>query len=303
MFEDEDLRPFWEKGDREGYIAHAIANKKSAAGITPTKSVASRWFNLRTIVVETAGDVWIHREKDELWWTVSKHDPVQTTIEPSHDPGRTGPRVYVTYKPAESWSNKNRKGGRLVWPALHPRAREFLFTEGTLQQLSEENAAYAHALIEGEDLSPWHSQALWKDKEATSGKAPVTVYGATWRAAYRMVMTAMSTAAQANGQTVMRTVKNKDNGFISESEFLAYVEALLVSQENLCAITSLPLQLDGAETDREMLPSLDRIDSDGHYEAGNLQVVCAFVNRWKSDGSDPEFRRLVRLLQGSAMPI
>lgn len=50
-----------------------------------------------------------------------------------------------------------------------------------------------------------------------------------------------------------------------------------------------------------MLSSLDRIDSNGHYEEGNLQVVCRFINRWKSDSDDAEFRRLVRLLQGDSM--
>jgi hypothetical protein len=33
----------------------------------------------------------------------------------------------------------------------------------------------------------------------------------------------------------------------------------------------------------------------GHYELGNLQVVCRFVNRRKNDGSDAEFRRLIGL--------
>lgn len=302
-FEDEDMRPFWEKGDREGYIAHAIAHKKSAAGITPTKPVASRWFNLATIVSETVGDVWIHREKDELWWTVTRPDPVRTTIELSRDPARTGSRVYVMHKPAQAWSNKNKKGARLVWRALHPRAREFLFTEGTLQQLSDENAAYAHALIDGDDLSDWHLKSAWKAKEEKSGKAPVTVFSAATRAAYRMANTAMETAARANGQEVLRTIKNKEVRFDSQAALQAYLEALLISQENLCAITSLPLQFDGEHTDLEMLCSLDRIDSNGHYEMGNLQVVCRFVNRWKSDGDDSEFRRLVRMLQTSAIPV
>lgn len=301
-FEDEDLRPFWEKGDREGYISYAIAHKRSAAGIKPTRPVTSRWFNLATIVSETGGDIWIHREKDELWWTVSKPDPVRTTVELSHDPSRTGPRVYVLHKPAQPWSNRDRKGSRLIWKALHPRAREFLFTEGTLQQLSEENAAYARALIDGDDLSAWHSQAAWRAKEEKSGKSPVTVYSAVKRAAYRMAKTAMDTTAHANGQEVLRTIKNKEFRFDSETELQAYIEALLISQENLCAITSIPLQFDGEYTDIEMLCSLDRIDSNGHYEESNLQVVCRFINRWKSDGDDAEFRRLVRLLQTSAMP-
>lgn len=37
--------------------------------------------------------------------------------------------------------------------------------------------------------------------------------------------------------------------------------------------------MDGAAGDPELAASLDRIDSDGHYERGNLQVVCWFSNR------------------------
>lgn len=47
----------------------------------------------------------------------------------------------------------------------------------------------------------------------------------------------------------------------------------------------------------DLSPSLDRIDSDAHHEAGNLQVVARFVNRWKSDDSDKNFRRLLALVR------
>jgi hypothetical protein len=57
----------------------------------------------------------------------------------------------------------------------------------------------------------------------------------------------------------------------------------------------------GAETDPEMLCSLDRIESSGHYERGNLQLVCRFINRWKSDGDVDEFRRLIKILQTSGL--
>lgn len=79
-----------------------------------------------------------------------------------------------------------------------------------------------------------------------------------------------------------------------------YVNALVKSQDGLCAITSLKLQFDGDHDDPEMLCSLDRIDSNGHYERGNLQVVCKFVNRWKSDGDDATFRRLLGIIVNSS---
>jgi hypothetical protein len=68
-------------------------------------------------------------------------------------------------------------------------------------------------------------------------------------------------------------------------------------QEGVCAITDLPLQYEGEHDDIAMVCSLDRIDSSKHYEPGNLQVVCRFVNRWKSDSPDAEFRRLIRIVQ------
>jgi hypothetical protein len=298
-FEDEDLRPLWLAGDREGFIQRCITTRTTARGIAPTRPVASRWFNLAGIVSETENDLWIHREKNELWWTVTRPGQVRVEVQPSR-PGSVVQNIYVLHKAAEKWSNKNKRGLRLEWPLLHPKAREFLFTEGTLQQLSDDNAAYARALVEGADLTPWHSRPAWKKKADAAGRGAATVFDGPRRAALRMVKMAIGTAASSNGQQVVRTVKNKDVRFGSEREFERYVEALIEAQEGLCAITDLRLQYDGDFEDAELLCSLDRIDSNGHYEAGNLQVVCRFVNRWKSDGDDRKFRRLVALVQGRA---
>ena len=112
-----------------------------------------------------------------------------------------------------------------------------------------------------------------------------------------MADTALKTAANANGQETIRTVKNKEFRFKNVNEMREYLEQLVERQGGVCALTSLPLQFDGENSDTEMLASLDRIDSNGHYEVDNLQVVCRFVNRWKSDSEDHEFRRLIRLIQ------
>ncbi len=162
MTEDRDLRAFWERGDRAGYIAFALANKKSTNGMPLTKGTASRWYNLPGIFAESVGDLWLHRDKDQLWWAVSTSAPATTTLEPSQVPGREGTEVYVMHKPVESWSNKSRKGARLLWSAIHPTARNFLWNRGTTVQLTPDNAAYAQALIDGDDLSPWHSRTDWK---------------------------------------------------------------------------------------------------------------------------------------------
>lgn len=113
-----------------------------------------------------------------------------------------------------------------------------------------------------------------------------------------MAMVAKGTVAASNGQQVLRTIKNKELR-IPEGNLEPYLDALLEAQEGLCAITGLQLQFLGDEDDKEMLCSLDRIDSDGHYEVGNLQIVCRFVNRWKSDDDDRQFRRLLELVRSS----
>lgn len=295
--EDSDIHAYRVAGDREGYIEFAIAFKKTSKGVAPTRQVAGRWFNLVGIVSSTTDDLWIHREKDELWWTVSKNDSVLVTLEKSYDPGLDRPKVYVFQKKTNAWSNSDAQGRPLYWRALHPRAREFLFTEGTMQELSEEHADYARALVNGENLDRWHSRERWNSKQIQSGKMPVISFNAVQRAAYRMADTALKTAANANGQETIRTVKNKEFRFKNVNEMREYLEQLVERQGGVCALTSLPLQFDGENSDTEMLASLDRIDSNGHYEVDNLQVVCRFVNRWKSDSEDHEFRRLIRLIQ------
>lgn len=166
-----------------------------------------------------------------------------------------------------------------------------MFTEGTLQQLSPDNAAYARALIDGSDLNSWHSQSAWRDKVDATKKAPTTAFNARRRAVQRMVMMAAGTAATARGQEVTRKTKVKDLR-MTELELEKYVDDLIVAQEGLCAITGLALQY-------ELLCSLDRIDSAGHYEHGNLQVVCKLVNRWKNAEDDAQFRRLIALVRAS----
>jgi hypothetical protein len=294
----EAVHRFWLTGDREGYINNCIAHIKTPSGRTPTKPVASRWYNLMTIISETVDDVWIHREKDQLWWTVSKADAPTITEEIEPNSLQKSPRVCVCHKPCESWSNHNKNGNRLEWNTLHPKAKEFLFTEGTLQQLADDNATYAKALIAGDSLAPWHDRPAWRAKaEATRNKSPVTIYNARQRAVVEMAMTVRNTVANANGQEVLRTVKNKEMRFSSQAELEKYIDNLIVDQEGLCAVTNIKLQFKGEHDDAELLCSLDRINSDGHYELGNLQVVCRFVNRCKTDGSDSEFRRLIGIVR------
>ena len=293
---DVKAQGFWEAGNRQAYILERMAGQ-TAAGIEPTRQVASRWFNLMTIISETAGDLWVHRAEDHLWWTISLNDP--PTFEPQVEPVGEQRAVIVCHKPCNPWSNKNRSGNRLDWMGLHPKAREFLATESTLGQLNDDNANYANALIDGNDLTSWHSRGYWKAKLNTAaGKGGVVKsFTPRQRAVVRMAETARLTVAGANGQQTLQTVKAKNLLFDSIIALENYIAQLIDMQEGFCAVTGLVLQYDGDCDDIEMLSSLDRIDSGGHYEEGNLQIVCRFANRWKSSSDDATFRRLVKAIR------
>ncbi|WP_411960507.1 hypothetical protein ACK3BE_06165 [Pseudomonas mandelii] len=293
-----ETHDLWLAGNREAFIQTTMEVGQTARGTSPTRGVASRWFNLMTIIAETSGDIWIHREKNELWWTESLPDAA--TFELSEDPTGTKPRpVYVCHKPCKPWSNKSLSGSRLEWNGLHPKARDFLSTEATLQQLSPDYAEYALALVHGTDLKPWHERKLWEDKPGLRKAGPVNAFGDIERSAFSMARTAWQTTQAANGQEETRTVKNKNFGFHDQDELRAYLEELFKMQEGICELTGLPLQHVGSEDDKDLVCSLDRIDSNGHYEPGNLQIVCQFANRWKSDSDNAGFIRLVQLLKNS----
>lgn len=298
--QDERVHDFWRNGDRAGYIDFCVENLKTLKGIAPTRAVAGRWFNLGTIITESAGDLWIHQDGKSLWWTITSDRPAIINLGPDPKPNPDGPpNVYFYRKPSQPWSNKNKLGQHLDWRGLHPKAPDFLVTEATLQELGERYAGYAIALIDGDDLSPWHNQAEWKAKTQTgSRKGPVTNYSAKQRTFFDMANKAWSTANSSNGQQASRTIKNKNFEFIDRWELEKYIRDLFDAQEGLCAITGLPLQFSDGD-DPQMCCSLDRIDSDGHYVAGNLQIVCRFINFWKSASDDSEFRRLIGVVQQS----
>ena len=175
---------------------------------------------------------------------------------------------------------------RRLWPAF-PRGA----TEGEKYKLINAELLKL-ALDEGVNL--WTLDALWwmgRLERQNTGH----VKDAWFKAVWYMADQAERTAKQANGQTVDRTVKNKDLR-LSKEALIAHLNELLDETGHRCAISGLALQADGP--DDQLRPSLDRIDSSGHYEAGNLQVVARFINSWKQAIPDAEFRRLLAMVRG-----
>lgn len=128
----------------------------------------------------------------------------------------------------------------------------------------------------------------------TPNSDPGRVLGARTKAIVNMRLSIERTVAQANGQSVLRTIKNKDL-LLEGRELDALLERLMDIQENRCALTGIPFQFDGSN--RNLLPSPDRIDSQGHYAEGNIQIVCQFVNFWKGSTPNEEFRELLGIVR------
>lgn len=108
-------------------------------------------------------------------------------------------------------------------------------------------------------------------------------------------------ACAASGKVNETINKIKEIKFASDDELRQHIGELIERQGGVCAVTELPLHFKGSNgADEELLASLDRIDSNGHYMPGNLQIVCRFANRWKSDDDNDNFMRLIRLLKQQA---
>jgi hypothetical protein len=299
IMDDVRVHPYWKRRDIEGYVATAMRDLRTSEGEPPTLGTATRWYNINTEFMESADDIWIHREGDFLWWTISKEGEPASDIRDDPEPAHGKTKMIVYHKPCLAWSQRDRNGQLLRWNSIHPKAQHFLAKQGTFQQLSDDNAAYARALIDAADLSAWHQQPDWSAKQRRSSNGAVKILtpeeilpARMSDTAKRMVQTAWDTCLQS-GQTSTTERKNKLFGFASQTEMEEFTRELMKMQGGICALTGLKMLLDDEAGDAEFRCSLDRIDSAGHYERGNLQVVCKFVNRWKGDMPNEDFTRLL----------
>lgn len=103
----------------------------------------------------------------------------------------------------------------------------------------------------------------------------------------------------ANGQSVERVVKNKEFfGFSSTEAFYDFLCEAWEEQDGRCALTGLPMLLpQKGRPVTELVVSIDRKDSAGHYSPENIQLTCWFANRWKGTQADRDFAALIDILR------
>ena len=145
------------------------------------------------------------------------------------------------------------------------------------------------------------SKLLKREAEGTLKRVPGErdegrVLGARERSVAQMRYSVENTVRNSSGQIVDRRIKSKELN-MKGATLEKLIARLLDLQRDRCALTGVPFHFHGPGADANLAPSVDRIDSDGHYEAGNIQIVCRFVNFWKGDTPDEEFRRLLTLVR------
>jgi len=305
VMDDAAVHEYWLKGDRDGYMAAAVAYLKSATGDTVAKGAATRWWNHNRILHETAGDLWLHQDAEFLWWTISGTGPTTDEKRENPFPEHGTQSIYLTRKPCQPWSNRDHKGDKIHWDALHPCAQDLLSSESTFVQPNPENRAFIKALLAGDDLAPWTDSAAWRGKLMRRKRKPATTFDDRKRTFADLAMQAMDTCKRS-GLEHSSIYKYKEFRFPDYYALEKHIDDLFELQDGFCALTDLPMLFNGDPGNPQLRCSLDRIDSSGHYEPGNLQLVCRFANRWKGAYDDAKFRELIGIVRagaGEAVPL
>lgn len=138
-----------------------------------------------------------------------------------------------------------------------------------------------------------------EDDRPGRAQAPGAVRYASARTKSIVEMAYNASAAAGQSGAVSMSIKKEKQIHHEQRELERIIGGLIEEQGGLCNLTGLPLQWRGSHEDAAMLASLDRVDSDGHYAVGNLQIVCRFANQWKSNTPDGEFRRLLGMVRAS----
>ncbi len=253
-----------------------------------------------------SNDVWLALDQEAIDSSESARNKLSDAKGMRYDPGRWAhykrPRTTNVFFSPSAENKEDWLAIRELHFALLDRIAQDAFRVDSQEKHQPALIAYLQVLLRRRLPEPVYSSKLKQAEETTSSAAqnnPTPIVGNKQSTIARLANTARDTVASANGQQALRTVKNKDLRFGTSQEFESYIGTLISSQNGICAITGLPLQFDDNYNDPEMLCSLDRIDSNGHYEPDNLQVVCRFVNRWKNDENDAEFRRLIDVIRSA----
>ncbi|OUD10309.1 hypothetical protein BVC71_02000 [Marivivens niveibacter] len=135
-----------------------------------------------------------------------------------------------------------------------------------------------------EEMTEVPTSALGPDEERFAGARSEGLRKALLTIAYRAERT-----TQEAGREKTTISKWKEFGFKSADAMADHLEDLNHRQKGMCALSQVQMSL----TKGDWCVSPDRIESDGHYTAHNLQLVANCVNSMK--GSTPNSQFLAQL--------
>ncbi len=258
--------------------------------------------------------------EDRLQWGVVGSSPFHKARDERNEFGQDG---YIFHRPLrDGWHTQSVNDVPIS--NIHPSARSLAINMATLNFV-QTDADYFRALILDQDTSAWTDRPTWRSLARAKGwhpkrqpeiralrraKAvtPEVVEAASQvfdevkllAEIVRMAKTAVHTAAYANGQTEIRTVKAKDIGF-SRAELEEEIAFLLNQQGRRCALTGFAFRQ--GETNPHLKLSLDRKDSSLGYVPDNLQIVTRAANFYKSASNAADWQLKEEALYRMAIAI
>jgi len=296
----------------------AVRVPEYPSGNAPDKTISKWRGSIETFRSLPVGTLVLHWDsaQDRLLWGISG----ATYVANREEPNQFGQSAFIFHrKLLHGWDSNSLGGIRLS--SIHPKAREIAINMATISRVKS-NPDYFRALISDGDTSKWEGKPDWvskakekgwkpKDKKsllASRRKAIVTpdieetvayVFDEIAEIA-RMAATATHTAAYANGQTVLMTVKRKDISF-TRAELEDEIARLLKEQHYCCALTGYDFRKNLKNPHLKM--SLDRKNSSKGYVENNLQVVTRAANFYKSASDETDWAHKASALEHMAIAI
>lgn len=298
----------------------ALAGSKVRAdrypnGNAPTAAWAVWVRTIRTFRSLPPGTVVLHWEADldHLHWGLVADAPFAQVRTELNDFGQDG---YVFHRSLiGGW--RRASVNDVPISNLHPKARSLAINMATLNQV-QTDADYFRAVLLDENVEAWTALPDWSAAARAAGwhPKPVEALRRTYRRKLvtdqvldiadhfdaeirRLAETAVRTAAYANGQTVLRTVKEKTIGFSRQE--LEEIGDLLREQRHRCALTTYDFRR--VSGNPHLRPSLDRIDSSRGYVAHNLQIVTRAAHFFKSASDEADWIDKADALERMALAI
>ncbi len=257
---------FYISGDKESARKHYLTLKSGVSGELISPAVATRRLNiLESIIFANPDTLWINLSGDTLYWgqAQGEHFIVDEYIEDNPNPIEVRGHYLLAKKMVTGWSNLTYQGYPIRLSEAHPQLFDWVNIQQTIGELHK-GGDYLLKYIRG-DIKPAHSESI-RHKSLLDASID------------RMIDSAYQVAKYSNGQQKIVVVKNKDNKH-DRDEWRALLAEMLEKKGARCALTNREFDFSGV--DRFLMPSLDRIDSNGHYEKGNVQIVTWAANRAK----------------------